>query len=147
MGGDNNISKSMINFEAPVMKMNKTILFCGMLGLSTMVKAQEFHDSRLEVVASFGQSQPIGVSVSSKNRVFVSFPHREPYLFGLTEIINGKRVAYPNADWNASNGERNDHFVNVQDIYVDSKDQLWVLDSKPGSGNSVFGKAAGDAEE
>lgn len=51
---------------------------------------------KLEVVASLDKAQPIGVSVSSTNRVFVSFPHREPYLFGLTEIVEGKMKPYPN---------------------------------------------------
>ncbi|WP_243836166.1 major royal jelly family protein [Sphingobacterium paludis] len=127
--------------------MKEILLFFSLVGLSTMLEAQDLKDPRLEVVASFGKSQPIGVSVSSKNRVFVSFPRREPYVFGLTEISEGQRVAYPSADWNAKNGDPDNHFINVQDIYVDSKDQLWVLDSKPGSGNSVFGKAAGDAKE
>ncbi len=105
------------------------------------------HDKRLEVVASFGSSQPIGVSVSRDNRVFVSFPNREPYLFGLTEIVNGQRMAYPDQAWNDKQPDGHNNFVNVQDIYIDVDDQLWVLDSKPGAGNSVFGKGTGDVAE
>ena len=93
----------------------------------------------LEVVASFGESQPIGVSVSSKNRVFVSFPKRDSYLYGLTEIIKSERVAFPNKEWNAKEGSYDQHFLNVQDIYVDTDDQLWVLDSKPAPSGSIFG--------
>lgn len=110
-----------------------------------MALAQDKQDPRLEVVASFGKSQPIGVSVSPDNRVFVSFPRREPYRYGLSEIVDGKPVAYPNAAWNGVHPAGQDTFVNVQDIYIDTDAQLWVLDSKPGAGNSVFGKEAGAA--
>lgn len=100
-------------------------------------------DPKLETVVSFGKSQPIGVSVSSDNRVFVSFPRRDPYEFGLTEIVDGQRVAYPNKEWNATEGDYKQHFLNVQDIYVDTEDQLWVLDSKPAPSGSIFGASAG----
>ena len=103
--------------------------------------------SDLEVVGSFGKSQPIGVSVSSDNRVFVSFPKKDPYLFGLTEIVNGERVAYPNKEWNETEGDYKKHFLNVQDIYVDTKDQLWVLDSKPASSGSIFGSDGKDKKQ
>jgi len=96
-------------------------------------------DARLEIVAEFDKSQPIGVSVSSDNRVFVSFPRREPYLMGLSEIIDGQRVAYPNPSWNAREVQSESQFVNVQDIFVDANNHLWVLDSKPASANSIFG--------
>ncbi|MGJ1268605.1 L-dopachrome tautomerase-related protein [Sphingobacterium spiritivorum] len=96
-------------------------------------------DARLEVVAAFGQSQPIGVSVSSDNRIFVSFPKRDPYEMGLAEVKDGKRTAYPDLQWNRKEGDENETFVNVQDIYVDGNDHLWVLDSKPAPQNSVFG--------
>ncbi len=97
------------------------------------VLAQPFHSDKLEVVAEFGKSQPIGVSVSSDNRLFVSFPKREPYVFGLAEIVKGKRVPFPDNEWNLKNEQEENSFINVQDIYVDTKDQLWVLDSKPSS--------------
>jgi len=111
-----------------------TILIVSLFTLSVIPMSgftQPFHSDNLEVVAEFGKSQPIGVSVSSDNRLFVSFPKREPYLYGLTEIINGKRVAFPDHEWNLKNGQEENSFINVQDIYVDTKDQLWVLDSKP----------------
>lgn len=113
------------------------LLFAISLTFNVMSQTKSPH---LELVASFGKSQPIGVSVSSDNRVFVSFPHKEPYLFGLTEIVNGERKAFPNDKWNATSGDYDKHFVNVQDIYVDTNDQLWVLDSKPASAGSIFGK-------
>lgn len=120
--------------------MLKNLIFIYLTMMSLNVFAQEIKDPRLEVVASFGKSQPIGVSVSSDNRVFVSFPRREPYTMGLSEIINGERKPYPDKSWNAEDGRPDSHFVNVQDIYVDTEDQLWVLDAKPSSAGSVFGK-------
>src|SRR5690606_3097606 len=86
------------------------------------------------------KSQPIGVSVSTDSRVFVSFPKKEPYTMGLSEIVDGERKPYPDKDWNIKEGTSDSHFVNVQDIYIDTDDQLWVLDSKPSSAGSVFGK-------
>lgn len=115
------------------------ITLASIMGIQ-MASAQVGKDPKLEVVASFGESQPIGVSVASDNRVFVSFPKREPYVYGLTEIVDGDRVAYPNAAWNAKE-EGKDVFTNVQDIYVDTKDQLWVLDSKPSPSQSLFREA------
>lgn len=101
----------------------------------------------LEVVASFDKAQPIGVSVSAKNRLFVSFPHREPYLFGMTEIVEGKMKPYPNHKWQLTMGNEQKHYVNVQDIYVDTNDHLWILDSKPAASNSIFGNAPNNADE
>jgi sugar lactone lactonase YvrE len=72
-------------------------------------------------VASFGKNQPIGVAVAPKsNRLFVSFPRTEPYLYGLTEIVNG-------------------HFMSVQGLYADSQNNLWVLDSYPAGWAAVIG--------
>jgi sugar lactone lactonase YvrE len=59
----------------------------------------------------------------------------------LTEIKNGKRVPYPDLQWNKFMPEQADqHFVNVQDLYADDQKFLWVLDSSPSGGASVFGK-------
>lgn len=92
-------------------------------------------------VASFGKNQPIGITVApATNRLFVSFPHREPFIYALTEIVNGKRVPFPDVEWNKFiPGKDDTHFVNVQDLYADDKNCLWVLDSKPtGDAGSKF---------
>ena len=96
---------------------------------------------KLIEVASFSNNQPIGVTVSAKsNRLFVSFPKRKPYLYGLTEIVNGQRKPFPDLEWNkADTINTKNHFVNVQDLYADEKNFLWVLDSKPAGGASIFG--------
>ena len=96
--------------------------------------AEAQHSAKLVEVASFGHSQPIGCKVApSSNRLFVSFPHREPFLYALTEIINGQRVPYPDVEWNKyMPGQPDAHFVNVQDLCTDDHNKLWVLDSKPG---------------
>ncbi|MBK1881939.1 hypothetical protein JIN85_05905 [Luteolibacter pohnpeiensis] len=97
--------------------------------------------SELIEVASFGKNQPIGLTVSPQsNRVFVSFPHREPFLYGLTEIIDGKRVPFPDESWNQfDRDDPKEHFVNVQDLYADRENNLWVLDSAPAGNASIFG--------
>ncbi|MBL4676324.1 MAG: gluconolactonase [Mucilaginibacter sp.] len=96
---------------------------------------------QLTEVAQFGKNQPIGVTVAPKsNRLFVSFPHTEPYLYGLTEIKNGQRIPFPNQEWNkVDTAQTETHFVNVQDLYADGMNNLWVLDSAPGGGAAVIG--------
>lgn len=94
---------------------------------------------QLEEVAQFGNNQPIGVAVQiNTNRLFVSFPHNEPFLYAVTEIIDGKRIPYPNEEWNKQ-GTDDSHYNNAQDMYADDQGSLWVLDSKPAGGASVFG--------
>jgi len=94
---------------------------------------------QLEEVAEFGKNQPIGVAVqTSTNRVFVSFPHNEPFLYAVTEIIDGKRIPYPDEEYN-NPGKVAHHYNNAQDMYADDKGYLWVLDSKPAGVASVFG--------
>lgn len=117
--------------------------------LSPSLFAQEYHSNKLETVAAFGDYQPIGLSVSSTNRVFVSFPYTKgkPYEYGLTEIINGKKQPFPNEKWNRATGNEDQHFVRVQDLYVDAEDMLWVLDSKPASNGSIFGNSKEKTKE
>jgi sugar lactone lactonase YvrE len=96
-------------------------------------------DPKLEEVAEFGKNQPIGVAVqTTTNRLFVSFPHNEPFLYAVTEIKDGKRIPYPNEEWNKQ-GKDAQHFNNAQDMYADDEGYLWVLDSKPAGNASVFG--------
>lgn len=109
--------------------------------LTSNVSAQEYHSDNLIPVADLGKYQAIGVSVSSGNRLFVSFPNRGgAYQYGLTENVNGKRIPYPDEAWNKP-GDGASHFVSVQDLFVDASDFLWVLDSKPAPGGSIFGNA------
>lgn len=93
-------------------------------------------------VAAFGKNQPIGLTVSpASNRVFVSFPHKQPFLYALAEIVDGKRIPFPDEAWNQFNpDDPASHFVNVQDLYADRRNQLWVLDSSPAGSASKEGK-------
>ncbi|MEN0038053.1 MAG: L-dopachrome tautomerase-related protein [Cellvibrio sp.] len=110
-------------------------------------KPPTYTSDKLIPVADLGKKRAIGVSVSSDNRLFVSFPNRPTnYQYGLVEIINGKEKVYPDAAWNETTGDQSKRFVSVQDLYVDTKDNLWVLDSKP-SGGSIFGKSADQKPE
>lgn len=123
------------------MPIKKIYLFLFTLTHCITMQAQDklALDPKLEVAASFDPYRPIGVSVTSNNRLFVSFPKQnKDYQYGLTEIKNGNRHPYPDAEWNIS-GSETIHFVNVQDIFVDALDYLWVLDSKPSSTGSIFG--------
>ncbi|NIE85284.1 MULTISPECIES: L-dopachrome tautomerase-related protein [unclassified Burkholderia] len=91
---------------------------------------------RLGLAASSGPYQAIGVGVSSTNRLFVSFPKLGgPYRYGLTEVVGGSELPYPDASWNAATARDDHHFASVQDLYVDADDFLWVLDSQPATQN------------
>jgi len=115
--------------------------------LSLLISSTAFAQ-QLEEVAAFGKNQPIGVAVeTTTNRVFVSFPHNEPFLYALTEIIDGKRAPYPDSGWNWYLPKAYDtHFYNVQDIYADDKGYLWVLDSKPAGAAALTSTGAAETE-
>src|ERR1700712_2387114 len=97
----------------------------------------------LETVATFTGPMPTGVTVSRRGRIFVNFPRwGDDVPFTVAEMVNGKAVAYPDAqinDWpgrsmpnpNAFQDEAADqaHFVSVQSVVVDPADRLWVLDT------------------
>ena len=97
----------------------------------------------LEPVATFSGPMPTGVTVSHSNRIFLNFPRwGDDVPFTVAELINGKAVAYPNAqinDWpgrslpnpNAFMDENANqtHLVNVQSVVVDPDDRLWALDT------------------
>lgn len=105
-------------------------------------------EAKLIEVASFGKNQPIGMAAASDpQRVFVSFPRKDPYLYGLTEIVKGERVPFPDESWNTYDAAREQScFVNVQDLFVDRLDDLWVLDSAPAGSASIFGGTAGEGK-
>lgn len=108
--------------------LSLTVIICSMMNCQTSSE-----DTKLMRVAEFGKSMAIGLSVNSENRVFVSFPdYNGNGNLALTEIIDGKPRAYPDTVWNTK-GDYPDHFLRVQDLFVDAQDFLWVLDSKAGS--------------
>jgi sugar lactone lactonase YvrE len=86
---------------------------------------------KLEVVASFPDQQVTGVGVSkTSGRVFVCFPHwSDNFQYSVAEIGRaGQPHPYPNAAWNAQQGDPGKHFICVQSVVVDDAGNLWVLD-------------------
>jgi sugar lactone lactonase YvrE len=126
------------------MKAFRVLLLCS--ALLPVLKAEE--GAKLIEVASFGKNQPIGMAAASNpQRIFVSFPRKEPYLFGLTEIVKGERVPFPDEAWNKYDpANEKSCFVNVQDLFVDRLNDLWVLDSAPAGSASIFGGNAGEGK-
>ncbi|MDU0369199.1 SMP-30/gluconolactonase/LRE family protein [Hymenobacter endophyticus] len=84
----------------------------------------------LEPVAEFGRHQPIGVAVSRQNRIFVTFPKKKnDYDMALAEVVNGQRRPFPDVAWNQwDSTQAASRWVNVQALFVDRNDHLWVLD-------------------
>ncbi|WP_461141033.1 L-dopachrome tautomerase-related protein [Spirosoma pomorum] len=116
----------------------KTSLFALSLIMSStavIAQSQPGQSPKVETVAEFGKHQPIGVGVSKERRIFITFPKKpENYDYGLAEIINrgdgpGQRKPYPNAEWNQWDSLKpKDRFMNVQALFVDKTNALWVLD-------------------
>lgn len=124
------------------MKKILMLLIC----LCALTTAQAQKKPKLETVATFGKSMPIGVSVTTDNRIFVAFPNYDGAgKYTLTELKNGKPTAYPNKSYNTK-GDYKNHFVRVQDLYVDNHNHIWALDTKPASKSSIFGEDGKQAD-
>lgn len=85
---------------------------------------------QLQQVAAFPKQQVTGVTVSKSGRVFVNFPFwSDDHTISVAEVgQDGTPQPYPNAEWNAKDGDPAKRFVCVQSVVVDDRDNLWVLD-------------------
>ena len=88
-------------------------------------------NANLTVVFQDSTYQLSGVAISSTGRLFTSYPlWSTTYLYGLAEVTSGKTV-YPSQDWNSFTlgDSATSKFVNVNGLYADSKNNLWVVDA------------------
>jgi sugar lactone lactonase YvrE len=86
----------------------------------------------LELVHSFDDGpMPTGVGVSHTGRIFVNFPKwGDEVTASVVELVNGAPVPYPDNAWNRPSGNDDESaLVSVQNIVVDPKDRLWILDT------------------
>jgi sugar lactone lactonase YvrE len=85
----------------------------------------------LEPVAYFNDAMPTGVTVSQRGRIFVNFPKwGDDVTFTVSEIRDGKAVAYPDESTNQTNlNDPASALVSVQSVVVDPADRLWILDT------------------
>ncbi len=74
-----------------------------------------------------------GVAVSDNGRIFVNYPRWTPVdTFSVCEIMKtGEAVPYPDLNWNQKKGNPSaeNYFVGVQIVYMDKKNNLWILDT------------------
>jgi sugar lactone lactonase YvrE len=84
-----------------------------------------------DIVAALEDNMPTGLTVSDDGRVFVSFPRwGDDVPFTVAEIVDGKAVAYPDAQVNAwAPGTSSDNLVSVQSVVVAPDGTLWLLDT------------------
>ena len=84
-----------------------------------------------EVVATFPELMPTGVTVAADGRTFVNFPRWEegvPYT--VAELVDGEAVPYPDLETNRLDESAPDtHFISVQSVVVGPDNRLWVLDT------------------
>lgn len=86
---------------------------------------------KLEEVASFPDQQVTGVTVSTTGRIFVNFPYWSgDHTTSVAEVLSdGTTKPYPDAAWNAKEGDVRKRFICVQSVVVDEEDNLWALDA------------------
>lgn len=99
---------------------------------------------KIETVATFHDAMPTGVSVSDDGRIFVNYPRwGDDVPFTVAEIVDGKAVAYPNAEINQPDPSKaGETFLSVQSVVVDPANRLWILDTAaPGFQAPIAGGA------
>jgi sugar lactone lactonase YvrE len=99
---------------------------------------------RIETVATFNDAMPTGVTVAPNGRVFINYPRwGDDVPFTVGEVVDGKAVAYPNAEFNRADESRPaDSLISVQSVVADAANRLWILDTAaPGFKPPIAGGA------
>ena len=95
-----------------------------------------------EVVATFHDQMPTGVTVSHRGRIFLCYPRwGDPVEYTVAELHDGEARPYPTAEFNRHDEHRRrESLVSVQSVVVDPADRLWLLDT----GSVEFGETLPD---
>jgi sugar lactone lactonase YvrE len=95
--------------------------------------AKDHPIGQLEVVATFNDPMPTGVTVANNGRIFVNFPRwGDAVEYTVAEVKDGKTAPYPNAEINHFSDADNqaDKLISVQSVVVDpGGNRLWILDT------------------
>ena len=106
-------------------------LLCGVSSARELAKERVI--GTLEVVATFPDAMPTGVTVSNSGRIFVNFPRwGDPVDYTVGEVKNGQVIPYPDAGINRYDRDENqaDKLISVQSVVVDPDgERLWILDT------------------
>lgn len=109
-------------------------------GAKSPVAKQEAAPLYEIVQVAHSEQQWTGVAVSRDGRIFVCYPRWSDYVpMSVGEVVSETEVVpYPDKNLNAWNltGSVRDQFVCVQSLYIDSNNNLWILDA----GNPKFEK-------
>ena len=109
--------------------MNKLKVSLAFLVMATAAFAQESIKPKLTVFAE-SQYQWTGIAISKNNRVLVNFPRwSKDNPMAVAEISNGQTIPFPDPQWNSYNKDSVKHFTCVQSMWIDKKNQLWILDT------------------
>ncbi len=106
-------------------------MLIGIIGLNAQEQFQ------LKEVASFKENRPTAVAVSKEGRIFTNLPYSSyssnSHTNSVLEIFeDGTQQPFPNATWNEKSlvfEKSNNHFINVQSLTIDAKNDLWILDT------------------
>ncbi|ALO15214.1 Molecular chaperone Hsp31 and glyoxalase 3 [Salinivirga cyanobacteriivorans] len=114
--------------DAMQIKKLLPILLAGLLLSSCQQEPTAKNSKAVEAIAQ-SKHQWTGIAVSNSNRIFVNFPFwSDNTPVSVAEIVDGKAVPYPTKNWN--NRKKPDGFLAVQSVFIDSNNNLWVLDTR-----------------
>lgn len=91
----------------------------------------EKYFGEFQLVYTFYEAMPTGVTVSETGRIFVCFPKwGDDVKFTVAEIVGDQLRPYPNLEANLANHENiANSFISVQSVVADGRGTLWVLDT------------------
>ncbi|NRT75157.1 L-dopachrome tautomerase-related protein [Clostridium beijerinckii] len=91
----------------------------------------EKYFGEFQLVYTFYEAMPTGVTVSETGRIFVCFPKwGDDVKFTVAEIVGDQLRPYPNLEANLANPENiANSFISVQSVVADGRGTLWVLDT------------------
>ena len=101
--------------------------------VSHIQNAQQQSSAALKEAGTFEQ-RITAVAVSKSGRMFVNFPNwSDDHTYSLVEVLpDGSTKPYPTQQWNSwqqgSNVSPSKSFVCVQSVFIDDRDNLWILD-------------------
>jgi sugar lactone lactonase YvrE len=101
--------------------------------LSAEAKKATTAAAKKNVLVEVAQSkrQWTGVAVSKEGRIFVNYPRwSKDVPVSVAELKGNQVIPFPGGNWNQWKPGDNakTHWVCVQSVYVDAKNNLWVLD-------------------